>query len=253
MQDLSSQHDLGVSVVVPVYEEAATVVELVTRLERLDLVRQIILVDDGSSRETAELLDALPTDHKSTLVRHARNQGKGAALRTGFAACREPVVVVQDADLEYVPEDLPRLVAPIAAGVADVVYGTRYHEAADETGRRAFRAANWFLTGLSNRLTGLQLSDMETGHKAFRKEVLDSIEIVEDRFGVEPELTAKIARGNWRVAETPIRYYPRTRAEGKKIGVRDGLRAVWCLWRYSRPVRRTQCGVAPRPACSHER
>lgn len=252
MNQFSSAQDAGVSVVVPVYEEARTVVELVARLEQLDLVRQIILVDDGSSRETADLLDALPAGQKSTLVRHARNQGKGAALRTGFAACRQPIVVVQDADLEYVPEDLPKLVAPIVAGLADVVYGTRYHDGADQTGRRAFRAANWFLTGLSNRLTGLKLSDMETGHKAFRKEVLDSIEIVEDRFGVEPELTAKVARGKWRVVEAPIRYYPRSRAEGKKIGFRDGIRAVWCLWRYSRPARREQRGLVPRPACSHE-
>ena len=184
MDKLSPQSDFGVSVVVPVYEEAATIIELVARLERLDMVRQIVLVDDGSSRETAELLDALPVDEKSTVVRHPENRGKGAALRTGFAACREPIVVIQDADLEYVPEDLPKLVEPIAAGVADVVYGTRYHDAADQTGRRRFRLANWFLTALSNRLTGLRLSDMETGHKAFRKEVLDSIEIVENRFGV---------------------------------------------------------------------
>jgi glycosyltransferase involved in cell wall biosynthesis len=144
--------------------------------------------------------------------------------------------VVQDADLEYAPEEIPRLLAPLVRGEADVVYGTRYHAQAAAVGGPLHRAANRLLTAWSNRLTGLSLTDMETGQKAFRRSVLEAIEIEEERFGVEPELTAKLARHGCRFVETPVSYRPRSYAAGKKIGLRDGLRALWCVWRYARPA-----------------
>ncbi len=162
---------------------------------------------------------------------HQRNQGKGAALRTGFRSADGQVVLIQDADLEYDPSDYPALLEPILGGRADVVYGSRFSE-----GRRGgcWRnyAANRFLTWLSNRTTGLGLTDMETCYKVFRKDVLDRIEIEQDRFGFEPEVTAKVGRLGVRVAEVPIRYESRTREQGKKIGWKDGLKAVWCILKY---------------------
>ncbi|TWU00438.1 Undecaprenyl-phosphate mannosyltransferase [Botrimarina colliarenosi] len=222
------------SVVVPAYNEHQTITQVVDRLLKLEVVGEVIVVDDGSAEATRQALTQLSTDGRVRVLHHHQNRGKGAALRSGFAASTGQVVAVQDADFEYRPEDLPSIIQPILSGEADVVYGSR------ELGSRYHgspwlrKAANRSLTWLSNRMTGLNLSDMETGCKAFSREVVDTLTIEEDRFGVEPELTAKVAAMGCRVTEKPISYLPRSYQEGKKIGVRDGLRAVWCIALYSR-------------------
>jgi glycosyltransferase involved in cell wall biosynthesis len=219
-----------ISVVVPVFNETSTLPQIVSRLQQLPFELEIIVIDDGSERIAAEQIDNLPNG--IVVLRHAVNQGKGAALRSGFAVATGELVVVQDADLEYSPEEIPDVIAPILRGEADVVYGSRFAEADENLAPLIRRMANHGLTWLSNRLTGLRLTDMETGHKAFRREVLDGFCIQENRFGVEPEITAKVAKAGWRVTEVPISYAPRSYADGKKIGWRDGVRALWCIVRY---------------------
>ena len=213
------------------------------------VAREIVLVDDGSSDGTRDQLTAFAREHGGDappragaigcrVVFHERNRGKGAAVRTGFAAARGDVVVVQDADLEYDPGDHPRLIEPILRGEADVVYGTRF---ARGTGRQGYwknYLANKFLTGLSNLTTGLKLSDMETCYKMFRRSVLGRVALEQNRFGFEPEVTAKLARLDLRFAELPIAYRGRSHEEGKKIGWRDGLKAIWCIIKYGRRFRR---------------
>ncbi len=223
------------SVVMPVYNEASTVAEMVKLVLAQRPVQQLVIVDDGSTDGTAEVLRALAAQEvRVTLVRQARNQGKGAALRTGFTHATASTVIVQDADLEYDPSEYFRVLNPILLGKADVVFGSRF--LGGEGGHRVLyfwhALGNRALTTFSNMVTNLNLTDMETGYKAFRREVLQRLTLRENRFGVEPELTAKVARLRVRVYEVAISYHGRTYAEGKKIGWRDGLHAVWCILKY---------------------
>ncbi len=232
--------DLRLSVIVPVYNERDTIEEVIRRIRLHPCTVQIVVVDDASTDGTGELLAQWTADGKApdvTVIRHDRNQGKGAAVRTGFQHVTGEVVLIQDADLEYNPAEYPRLVWPILEGRADVVYGSRFSTAVPHRVLYFGHAlANRALTMLSNLTTGLSLTDMETCYKVFRREVVEAIRptLKERAFGIEPELTAKVARRDYRVAEVGISYRGRTYAAGKKIGLRDGFRAVWCILRYWR-------------------
>jgi glycosyltransferase involved in cell wall biosynthesis len=220
------------SVVIPAYNEAATIDEVVTRVRQVPFDKEILIVDDGSSDGTRERLRELAARHPELrLFEHAANRGKGAALRTAFAAVTGDVVVVQDADLEYDPADYAVLLGPIADGRADVVFGSRFLG-----GPRGHRVlyfwhylANRLITLLSNALNDLNLSDMETCYKAFRREVLEGLRLRSDRFGFEPEFTAKVARRRLRIYEVPVSYSGRTYEEGKKITWRDGVLALFAI------------------------
>ncbi len=224
------------SIVIPVYNERDTWRELFKLVEAVDLgevQRQIILVDDCSTDGTREQLESFAADRADVVVKyHQANAGKGAALRTGFAAADGDFVVVQDADLEYEPGDFPALLEPLLGGRADVVYGSRFLDKPKAKGYLANYLANRFLTALSNFTTGLKLTDMETCYKMFRREVLTGIQLEQDRFGFEPEITAKLAAAGVRIVEVPIHYAPRTSEEGKKIGFKDGLEAIGCIFKY---------------------
>jgi Glycosyl transferase family 2 len=227
---VTPQPDL--TVVVPAYNEGFTIVEVLARLRELPFATQIIVVDDGSSDRTMELLGSV--DGNVEVLHHDQNRGKGAALRTGFAHARGKVVVIQDADLEYDPAEIPALVEPIFAGHADVVFGSRLMGGRPQRVHLFWhRVGNRFLSLLTSVLYNTTLSDMETGYKAFKLEVLRRIEpLSESDFRIEPELTAKICRGPFRVYELPISYYGRTYLEGKKITWRDGIVAAWALLKY---------------------
>ncbi len=229
------------SVVVPCFNERTTVEEVVDRVLASPWVAEVVIVDDGSTDGTGEVLAKLLgalDDPRLRVLAHERNAGKGAALRTGFAAASAEYVIVQDADLEYDPDEYPTMLEPLEAGLADVVFGSRFLSGRPHRVLYFWHSAgNRLLTTLSNMFTDLNLTDMETCFKAFRLEVLDTITIEENRFGIEPELTAKAARGKWRIYEVGISYAGRTYAEGKKIGWRDGMRALVCIVRYS-PVGR---------------
>lgn len=221
------------SVVIPVYNEKNTIREVVARVQELPVEKEIIIVDDASTDGTTKLLaelESLPGVH---VIFKPRNEGKGAALRTGFRCVTGDVVVVQDADLEYHPRDLMPLLKPIVSGHADVVYGSRFLHEKPHDPSLIHRLGNATLTGLSNLVTGLKLTDMETCYKAFRPEVLRCFEIEQNRFGFEPEVTAKLARRRFRIREVPISYSPRSYAEGKKIGIKDLFSTLWCILRYS--------------------
>jgi glycosyltransferase involved in cell wall biosynthesis len=221
------------SVVIPCFNEAATILDLLERVRSAPVAsKQIIVVDDGSTDGTRELLQGLRADDLTVLL-HERNRGKGAALATGFAAARGEICIVQDADLEYDPAEYPLVIGPIVQGKADVVFGSRFQGAAPH--RVVYfwhRVGNGVLTLLSNMLTDLNLTDMETCYKAFRTEIIQAIRIREQRFGFEPEITAKLARRRCRIYEVGISYYGRTYDEGKKIGWKDGVRAIWCILKY---------------------
>jgi glycosyltransferase involved in cell wall biosynthesis len=224
------------SVVVPCYNEVGTVAHVVKRVLESPWVAEVILVDDGSTDGTRDILGDLTSDDgiPVRVILHPQNRGKGAALRTGFAEATAKYVIVQDADLEYDPGEFGTLLVPLIDGRADVVYGSRF--VSDRPHRVLYfwhSVGNKVLTILSNMFTDLNLTDMETCYKAFRREVLESVELCEDRFGIEPEITAKVAAGRWRVFEVGISYSGRTYDEGKKIGWRDGIRAVYCIVRYS--------------------
>jgi len=227
------------SVVIPVYNEEKTVEELLQRVEAAPLPegveREIVVVEDGSSDGTRDLLRRLVADDESRfrLVEHARNRGKGAAIRSGFKEVSGEIVLIQDADLEYDPREYPRLLAPILSGDADVVFGSRFTGGPHRVLFYWHYLGNRFLTTLSNMFTDLNLSDMETCYKVFRREVLAGLELKSERFGIEPELTAKVAKRRARIFEVPISYHGRTYAEGKKIGWRDGFSAIWAILRYN--------------------
>jgi len=222
------------SVVIPVYNERDTVTEIVRRVLRVSLDMEVILVDDGSTDGSPDVVRRLAEEHENVkAVLRLRNEGKGAALRAGFAVASGRIVIVQDADLEYDPRDYARLVQPVLEGRADSVYGSRFRAGRPAGTYLSNYVANRLLTILSNLTTGLRLTDMETCYKVFRRDVVARLDIREDRFGFEPEVTARLAGLGVRVHEVPIRYAGRRRSEGKKIGWRDGVRAVWCILRYS--------------------
>ena len=230
----------ALSVVMPCFNEERTILETCKRVLASPYCGQLVVVDDASTDGSLAQLHALD-DERLTVLRHEVNQGKGAALRKGFAAVVGPFVVVQDADLEYDPVDYVHLLEPLLSGQADVVYGSRFSSGRPHRVLYFWHSVgNKALTLASNAFTNLNLTDMETCYKAFRLEVLDSFTIEEDRFGVEPEITAKVAAGGWRIYEVGISYSGRTYADGKKIGWRDGVRAVGCIVRYSPLVRRRQ-------------
>jgi glycosyltransferase involved in cell wall biosynthesis len=224
-----------ITVVIPCYNEVSTIEAILDAVRASDIRdKEIVVVDDASSDGTRDKLRSFEGQPGLRVIFHERNQGKGAALRTGFRAATGDVVIVQDADLEYDPKEYPKLLAPIRAGKADVVYGSRF--AGGESHRVLYfwhYAANKLLTLCSNMFTNLNLTDMETCYKAFRREVIQKIDLREGRFGFEPEVTAKVARMGCRIYEVGISYSGRTYAEGKKIGWRDGLRALWCILRYN--------------------
>ena len=231
---------MRLSVIVPAYNERATVEQLLRRVAEAPLPagveREIVVVDDGSTDGTRELLGELAERAEPApfrLVLHERNRGKGAAVRTGLAAGAGDVLLIQDADLEYDPREYPRLLQPILDGEADVVFGSRFLGGPHRVLFFWHYLGNRFLTTLSNMLTDLNLSDMETCYKVFRREVLDGVDLRSNRFGIEPELTAKVARRGARIFEVPISYRGRTYAEGKKIGWKDGVAAIWSILRYN--------------------
>jgi len=220
------------SVVIPVYNERGTIEKLLARVQAVPLAKEIVVVDDGSTDGTRELLARLTADGAVRVFLQDHNRGKGAALRRGFAEARGAVILIQDADLEYDPGDYPGLLGPIDRGEADVVYGSRFLGGPHRVLLFWHYVGNRLLTTLSNVFTNLNLSDVWTCYKVFRAEVLRDITLREDRFGFEAEVTAKIARGRWRIYEVPISYHGRTYAEGKKITWKDGIRGVWCTVRY---------------------
>jgi glycosyltransferase involved in cell wall biosynthesis len=224
------------SFVVPAYNEQATVAGVLRRAAELDLDSELVVVDDGSSDGTAAAVEEVAAElgDRVRLLRHERNRGKGAAVRTGIAASRGEFVVIQDADLEYDPRDIPKLVGPLLEGVADVVYGSRLRGGEPQRAHLFWHyAGNRFLSLLTNVLFNTTISDMEVGYKAFRGDLIRGIELRSDDFGFEPEITAKLLRRpGVRLYEIPISYYGRTYAEGKKITWRDGLKAVVVLLRF---------------------
>ena len=227
------------TVVIPAYNERHTVQALLLRVAKAPIPEslglEMIVVDDGSSDGTREHLRELEkeADPPFRLIEHEVNQGKGAALRTGFAAATGDIVLVQDADLEYNPRDYPVLLQPILEDEADVVYGSRFLGGPHRVLFFWHYMGNRFLTTLSNMMTDLNLSDMETCYKVFRREILQDLKLYSNRFGIEPEMTAKVAKSKARIYEVPISYHGRTYAEGKKIGWKDGVSAIWAILRYN--------------------
>jgi glycosyltransferase involved in cell wall biosynthesis len=228
--------DPCLSVVMPVYNEAHTVAEVIRAVLAQRPVQQLVVVDDACTDGTSDILKQLAgREARLKLVQHPRNRGKGAALRTGFAEATAPIVMVQDADLEYDPAEYHRVLEPILTGKAEVVFGSRFLGGGGSHRVLYYwhSLGNTLLTVLSNMATNLNLTDMETCYKVFRREVLQRIRIREERFGFEPEITAKVARLKVPIYEVAISYYGRTYAEGKKIGWRDGLHALWCILKYN--------------------
>ncbi len=224
--------EFKLSIVIPVYNELETIHKILARVAALPVPKEIIIVDDCSTDGTRGLLEPLEGTPDVRVIYKLKNEGKGAALRTGFEFASGDVVIVQDADLEYDPRDILSLLKPILDDEADVVYGSRYLSNSHRGSSWLHRFGNAALTWASNFLTGLKLTDMETCYKAFRRDVLSEIEIKQNRFGFEPEITAKLARRRFRIRELPISYDARGWEEGKKIGVRDGINALYCIVRY---------------------
>ncbi len=236
--DLHSQvrsQIMKLSVVMPIYNERNTLRSVIQRVLSVPLDIELLCVDDGSSDGSTEILSELRAEHENLrFFLQPHNMGKGAALRRGIQEATGDFVIVQDADLEYDPQDYPTLLDPLTQGKADVVYGSRFLGSGPHRVLYFWHSVgNWILTLLSNCLTNINLSDMETCYKAFRREVIQSIPIEENRFGFEPEITVKVAKRRLRIYEVGISYWGRTYEEGKKIGWKDGVRALWCLLKYS--------------------
>jgi glycosyltransferase involved in cell wall biosynthesis len=225
-----------ISIVIPVYNEEKFVsitINKVLQADTLGLEKEIVIVDDGSLDGTVSVIEELFAQNPQVrLFKQPENMGKGAALRRGFAESTGDIVLIQDADLEYDPDDFPTLLKPIIDEKADVVFGSRFLGGPHRVLYFWHYLGNQFLTNLSNMFTNLNLSDMETGYKVFKSEVIKNIPLQSNRFGFEPEVTAKVARRNWRIFETPISYYGRSYEEGKKIGWKDGVQAIYCIIRY---------------------
>ena len=251
VQNKKSQKFQLVTVVMPVYNERKTIETIIGRVQKVEIPKEVIIVDDGSTDGTREWLykqfgqasvdeeeggkkfcDVLADRTHVRVLTHLKNKGKGAALKTGFQHARGEIVIVQDADLEYSPEEYPRLLEPLITDQADVVYGSRFLGASEGKGPLISHLGNKIFTALTNAATGLSLTDVWTGYKVFKKEVLEDITLEESRFEMELELTLKVAQRNWRVMEVPISYSPRSKAEGKKIRWRDGIQSIKTLFRY---------------------
>ena len=238
---------MKLSVVIPVYNEKATLMEILRRLVRVDLDKELVIVDDASTDGTRDILEGIRQKgiagiegaeprgkNEIHVFVQETNQGKGAALHRGFKEATGDLLVVQDADLEYDPAEFPKLVKPIEDGLADVVFGSRFAGESRRVLKYWHSMGNKVLTAISNVFTNLNLTDMETCYKVFRIEVIRSLDLREKRFGFEPEVTAKVARGGWRIYEVPISYHGRTYDEGKKIGWKDGFRAIYSIVKYAR-------------------
>ena len=230
--DFALPRNFRLSIVIPVYNEERTIGRLLARVAAVPIPKEVIVIDDSSTDGTGQVLRALDRARGVHVIFKPHNEGKGAALRTGLRRASGDVVVVQDADLEYDPRDIVRLIRPIVEGRADVVYGSRFLDEAPQGSSALHRAGNGLLTWASNVTTGLTLTDMETCYKAFRRDAIRGFEIQQNRFGFEPEVTAKLARRKCRFAEVPISYAARSYAEGKKIGLADLASALWCIARY---------------------
>ncbi|MFO0012516.1 MAG: glycosyltransferase family 2 protein [Planctomycetota bacterium] len=231
----STKHSLdtpALSIVIPAYNERRTIEQVIERVSALPIDKQIILVDDASTDGTREILSRYIGRKGFDVVVHPCNQGKGAALKSGFQLARGEVVIVQDADLEYDPQDILSVIAPILEGRSDVVYGSRYLMDGRQDPSAIHRLGNWLLTQFSNWMTANRLTDMETCYKAIRRTLLQSIDIEQKRFGFEPEITAKLARRGHRILEVPVSYRSRSWKEGKKIGFKDLINTLWCIVRY---------------------
>ena len=228
----SNATDYLLSVVIPVYNEEATIARVVSRVAALPLNTELVIVDDCSTDGTREVLEKLNGLSNVNVIFKEQNAGKGAALRTGFKQATGDFVVVQDADLEYDPRDIPGLIEPLIRGEADIVYGSRFIGDVVHDESFIHRLGNAVLTQASNLFSGLKLTDMETCYKAFSREALEAVKIDQDRFGIEPEITAKLARCGFKFVEVPISYQSRGYDEGKKIGVKDLFNAIWCIGRY---------------------
>jgi glycosyltransferase involved in cell wall biosynthesis len=227
---------MKLTIVMPCFNEFSTITEILSRVEACSHhPTEIIVIDDGSTDGTREILQKRPARDSELVIFHDKNQGKGAALRAGIAAATGDIIIIQDADLEYDPNDIPRMINPILAGRADIVYGSRFIGGAEHRVLYFWhRLGNGLLTLLSNMLTDLNVTDMETCYKAFRAEIIKKIDLEETRFGFDPEITAKIAKlPNIRIYEIGISYFGRSYSEGKKITWKDGIRALYCIIKYN--------------------